>query len=52
MLRPYIQASLKFQECDIVKSAGELSTASQEGWSQEKADTSEPGSPAIQFWNV
>jgi leucyl-tRNA synthetase len=47
LLKPYIQASLKFQQCEIVEAQGEMT----DGWSQERADSSEPGTPAIQFWN-
>ncbi|ORY23359.1 leucine-tRNA ligase [Naematelia encephala] len=56
LLTPYIKSSLKLQECDII-SIQEASKRIQdekdnEQWSKERIEASEPGSPAVQFWNI
>jgi leucyl-tRNA synthetase len=56
ILRPYIKASLKYEDCYVVsvKEADEVIGAEgeKEGWSKERSEASEPGNPAVQFWNI
>ena len=55
LLLPFIRASLNYERCFVVavndarkqiEAHGEL-----DGWSKEKVNDSEPGAPAVQFWN-
>lgn len=56
LLTPYITASLKYRQCQVVSvEEGPSGMTSSEGnveWSTDKAEASEPGTPAVQFWNV
>jgi leucyl-tRNA synthetase len=47
---PYIKTSLKYNECDII-TADEARAKAGDEISLEKAEASEPGTPAAQFWN-
>lgn len=55
LLKPYIQTSLKYDTCEIVSVSSAISHVEEHGegvsWSRERIESSEPGSPAIQFWN-
>lgn len=56
LLVPYIKQQLKYQDIDVV-SVAEAKKAieageSGEGWSLDKAESSEPGQPSVQFWNA
>jgi leucyl-tRNA synthetase len=56
LLAPYIKSSLKYTECDIVSTKDAMAHIEQHGesgsWSKERVESSEPGSPAVQFWNI
>lgn len=55
LLRPYLKVSLKFQDVYVVsveEAEKEIEAGDKEGWSKEKIEASEPGSPSIQFWNA
>lgn len=56
LLLPYLRASLKYQECSVVsveEARQEIKDrGDREGWSKAKAEDSEPGSPAVLFWNA
>jgi len=55
LLQSYIKVSLKFQEVYVVsveEALKQVEGGDKEGWSKEKAEASEPGSPSIQFWNA
>lgn len=56
LLAPYIKNQLKYDQVDVVSVADarkeiEANGAS-DGWAPERVDLSEPGSPAVQFWNL
>jgi leucyl-tRNA synthetase len=56
LLSPYIKTQLKYDTVDVVSVADakkhiEANGAS-DGWSPERVEMSEPGSPAVQFWNL
>ena len=55
LLQPYIKSSLKYAECEIMAVSEAIKHVEKEGesesWSRERIESSEPGSPAIQFWN-
>lgn len=56
LLVPYIKQQLKIESVDVVSVADAKkaieSNSEGEGWSLEKAESSEPGQPSVQFWNV
>lgn len=55
-IRPYIMASLKYQDCEIVTVKEALERIAQEGESaglvKDRAEASEPGTPSSEFWNI
>nr|XP_031858784.1 leucine-tRNA ligase [Kwoniella shandongensis]KAA5525856.1 leucine-tRNA ligase [Kwoniella shandongensis] len=57
ILRPYIKSAVKFEDVDVVSVEEALKTLEEaggekEGWAKEKIESSEPGVPGLQFWNV
>lgn len=56
ILKPYIQASLKFETLEVLSVKDALERVGQEGQGEavakEKVESAEPGSPSTQFWNV
>lgn len=56
LLQPFIKSSLKYAECDIISTKDALQHIEQHGesssWSKERVESSEPGTPAVQFWNI
>ncbi|WVQ82477.1 leucine-tRNA ligase [Cryptococcus sp. DSM 104549] len=56
MLAPLIKSSLRFEEVDVISvddaRAKIEKDGETEGWSKEKAESSEPGVPGVQFWNA
>lgn len=56
LLRPYIKSSLKFESIEVISVKDALATieneGEKEGWSKDKVESAEPGSPAVLFWNV
>lgn len=55
-LVPYVKVALKFDSIDVVSVAdaqAHIAKAGEsEGWSAERLEASEPGSPSVQFWNT
>lgn len=53
---PYIKSSLKYTDCSIVTADEAKARIAAEGevdeLSLERAEASEPGTPAAQFWNA
>ena len=56
LLTPFMRSSLKYNECYVVsveEAEKEIAAhGEKDGWSKEKMDASEPGAPAVQFWNA
>ena len=55
-LKPFIQTSLKFSELDVMLVEDALAKIEKEGEAsgiaKDRVENAEPGSPAVQFWNV
>ncbi|EIW72383.1 hypothetical protein TREMEDRAFT_70706 [Tremella mesenterica DSM 1558] len=54
-LVPYLKRSLRLEECYVVsqkEAEAVLAEGEKEGWSKERCEVSEPGSPSVQFWNI
>ncbi|BEI94138.1 uncharacterized protein CcaverHIS019_0605970 [Cutaneotrichosporon cavernicola] len=56
LLSPYIKSQLKYTTVDVVSVADAKkhidANGASDGWSPERVEMSEPGSPAVQFWNL
>lgn len=56
LLIPHIKSQLKYDEVDVVSvpdvKAHIAANGEGEGWNAEKAESAEPGSPAVMFWNL
>jgi leucyl-tRNA synthetase len=56
LLKPLIEVSMKYRDLQIVSAEEALEHIAKNGesdtWSKERAESAEPGSPALQFWNV
>ncbi|WOO76690.1 Putative leucine--tRNA ligase, cytoplasmic [Vanrija pseudolonga] len=55
-LVPYIKVALKYTDVDVVSVADAkahiAANGESDGWALDKTEASEPGTPAVQFWNV
>ncbi|WVQ77118.1 leucine-tRNA ligase [Cryptococcus sp. DSM 104548] len=56
MLAPLIKSSLRFENVEVVSvddaKAVIEKEGEKEGWAKDKVESSEPGVPGVQFWNV
>lgn len=58
LLIPHIKSQLKYDVIDVVAASeakakiAEGTVTEAEGWSTERVEASEPGAPAVQFWNL